>query len=489
MSTCDGLQCGFTCVGAFHPCGSTCASNTSILTCGASCSACPTPAVGTATCDGTSCGVSTPTFRLTVTTTGIAGAAGTATPSPAGTSCGAGCFIYAQGQVVKVMAAGASPAIFGAWSGDCDGQGASCSLTMSADRTAAAHFRPNMNIVFVSEATTVPSAIGSSLVNADMLCASSASRAFLGGSTWKAWLSTSAATTNINAATHVGASATGWIRVDGRPVATSMANLVAGKIYYPPRLSELGTDRLQLYAVLTGTNGDGTPMAGGTCGDWTSTTGSGYYGNATETTESWSFEFILAGDSCGTASSSIYCFENDAGMAAVPAPVAPANARHAFVSKTAWTPGGGVAAADTLCQTDAISAALANAANYRALLATTVAATDPTRISLTGQPWYRLDGAQLVATAADLAAPAGDKMLTSLNLSSAGQYVTHFAAWTGSGVAPSSTAMTLNCSNWTSSSATALAWWGLINGSSPVWWAGNNSQTCATPVSVYCFER
>ena len=158
---------------------------------------------------------------------------------------------------MKVTAAPTGGSIFGGWSGDCAGQGAACTLTMSAAHTAVAHFRPNMNIAFVSDGTLVPGTIGSSLATADAFCASSAKAAFLGGTVWKAWLSTSAATTNINAATHVGASTTGWIRIDGRPFATSMANLQAGKIYYPLRLTELGNDRSLAYAVMSSTNGDG----------------------------------------------------------------------------------------------------------------------------------------------------------------------------------------------------------------------------------------
>ena len=116
-------------------------------------------------------------------------------------------------------------------------------------------------------------------------------------------------------------------------------------------------------------------------------------------------------------------------------------------------PGGGVGAADAVCQGDATAAGLAVPANYRALLTTAVAATDSTRINLTGQPWYRLDGAQLVAVASEPADSGANKQLTSLNVTSAGIYQTELFVWTGSGVAPSSTAMTMNCTNWTSSSS------------------------------------
>ena len=90
-------------------------------------------------------------------------------------------------------------------------------------------------------------------------------------------------------------------------------------------------------------------------------------------------------------------------MAAVPTPVAPAGARHAFLSTTSWSPGDGVDSSRHGLPGRRGRAGLANPSNYRALLTTTVPATDSTRISLSGQPWYRLDGAQLVAAAADIA--------------------------------------------------------------------------------------
>jgi hypothetical protein len=43
--------------GGFHRCGDTCVSNTSTQTCGSSCTPCAVPANGSATCNGTSCGI------------------------------------------------------------------------------------------------------------------------------------------------------------------------------------------------------------------------------------------------------------------------------------------------------------------------------------------------------------------------------------------------------------------------------------------------
>jgi hypothetical protein len=56
-ATCDGTSCGFTCGSATHACGSACANNNALATCGTSCTPCPAaPADATETCNGTSCG-------------------------------------------------------------------------------------------------------------------------------------------------------------------------------------------------------------------------------------------------------------------------------------------------------------------------------------------------------------------------------------------------------------------------------------------------
>src|SRR5205814_7826045 len=161
-----------------------------------------------------SCGTSV----LTLGTAGLAGTAGTVTPQPAGTSCGAGCGSYHLGDKVTLTAKATSPAIFGAWEGDCAGQGATCTLVMQGPKTATAHFRPGANLMFVTSNSVAAWTLGADLSGGDAFCVGSARAAFLGGSHWKAWLSSS----KVNARAHVGPSTTGWLRVDGRPCASSM---------------------------------------------------------------------------------------------------------------------------------------------------------------------------------------------------------------------------------------------------------------------------
>lgn len=431
-------------------------------------------------------------MNLTISSLSVAGAAGSITLTPEGAGCGPNCFTYKQGEMVVLRAIPTAPSRFAAWSVDCKAEATdSCRLMMSTNRTAAAHFRPNMNLMFVTSTTIAPKDIGTSLAGADALCVKSAHDAFLGGSNWRAWLSTTSGTTNINAATRVGVATPGWLRVDGKPFASSTTALLAGAIFYPPRITEVGTDRGEFYFALTGTAQDGTPLSGSNCGDWTSEVGSPVGGDLRRTTVEWT-----RGSSILNACSSthpIYCFQNDPEMVAVVPPSIPASARRAFLSTTYWTPGGGVVAADSVCQSDATAAQLPNPANYRALLTTTIAAADPSRISLTGPPWFRLDGAQVVASAADLAPPTGSKLLTTMNVTSRREYSTYFAAWSGNGTSPGSTSLTENCNNWQSADSSLMGWWGSItstgsyNMQSLFWAAGKRA--CDLGAPVYCFEK
>jgi hypothetical protein len=434
-----------------------------------------------------------PKVTLTLSTGSIARASGTVVPTPMGSSCGNGCFSYDQGQSVTITASGNGSSLFSAWSADCDAQGVPCTLIMSSNKLAKAYFRPNVNIMFVTSTEIKVSTIGPSLTPADAFCVSRAKAGFLGGSNWKAWLSTSAATTNIDASAHVGTSTPGWIRPDGRPFASSMANILAGKLIYPPRVTELNTDQTTVFGVASGTGADGkVKSTGGNCADWTSTTGPVLMGDRSATGTLWNDGFVLGGNACGMTLP-LYCFQSDPGMVAVPDPTVPAAARRAFVSKATWILGGGIAAADTLCQGEAASAGFSNPGNYGAMLTTTVAATDPSRFDLSGPPWFRLDGAQLVVAAADLASPAGDKLLTPINVEATGAYTSNQLVWTGSGVAPGVTTATANCSNWTSGSHGLTGWYGDLIATrvfmtQAVYWS-NNTWPCDTPAPVYCFER
>jgi hypothetical protein len=55
-ATCDGTTCGQMCNGGYHACGGKCVSSNDANSCNQSCTPCNAPTGGTATCDGTQCG-------------------------------------------------------------------------------------------------------------------------------------------------------------------------------------------------------------------------------------------------------------------------------------------------------------------------------------------------------------------------------------------------------------------------------------------------
>jgi hypothetical protein len=57
MASCNGTVCSFTCNAGYHKCGTLCLADSSVMSCGKSCTACPVPANGMATCNGTVCGI------------------------------------------------------------------------------------------------------------------------------------------------------------------------------------------------------------------------------------------------------------------------------------------------------------------------------------------------------------------------------------------------------------------------------------------------
>src|SRR5262249_30620196 len=149
----------------------------------------------------------------------------------------------------------------------------------------------------------------------------------LGGANYKAWLASS----TINAASRITGSG-GWIRVDGRPLASSAAALTGGSGLHPPRVNELGADAGSTHA-LTKAHGDGTVLFTGTttCGDYTNNTGpSVMTGRADGGKISWTYN--VNGGSCNFAYP-IYCFELDS-MATPTVPAPPNNAKYMFAATT-----------------------------------------------------------------------------------------------------------------------------------------------------------
>ena len=121
---------------------------------------------------------------------------------------------------------------FAGWSGACSGLD-DCVLSVpDTDVSVAANFDA-ANLVFVSTATSDGSIGG--VAGGDALCATAARNVGLQGD-FRAWLSTA----SESASARIGGSR-GWVRVDGKPVADSPADLLEGQLFNPIRMMKRGT--------------------------------------------------------------------------------------------------------------------------------------------------------------------------------------------------------------------------------------------------------
>jgi hypothetical protein len=223
-------------------------------------------------------------------------------------------------------------------------------------------------------------------------------------------------------------------------------------LLYPPRLDELGNDLGADPVVMTGTRTDGTVSNVSnftTCNDFTSATATGDLLESGYASASSTMYTTDAPGDCSTKAR-LYCFGVDRKAQVA---VTPAVGRYAFVTRSAWTPGGGIGAADTLCQQEASAAALPG--TYKALLPPT-GSSAASRFDTNGLPWIRSDGIQIAPTAAAF-------FSTTLfdvppNLTADGSiYLGATGVWSGAATPTTAGRGATNCANWMSNSPAATA--------------------------------
>ena len=460
-STPAGIDCGATCTAPFNAgsaitLGAT-PSTESTFTgwSGGGCS-------GTGSCTVTLAASTTVTatftldrYTLTVAKTGTGASSGTITSSPAGITCGTTCSATYDHGTMITLTAGGGGATFTGWSGaGCTGTG-TCVITVTAAVTATATFEASPNIAFVT--STVHSGNLGGLAGADAICQARANAVSLGG-TYRAWLSTSA----IGASARF-AGASGWVRTDGKPFANTIAQLVAGQIYYPLILNESGSTIFSS-AAWTGTDASGA-LSGVACANWLDGTSdvAGTIGLIHAGSDDWTAWSSVA--QC-SGLQPLYCLGVDSATTVTPPPVTAV--RRAFLTSAPWIPNGGLAGADALCTSEATAAGLPG--TYRALLATT-GTTAASRFSTAGNPWARVDDVILAPTAAGF---LGTPFLgpprywqAALNVTAEGAY-RRDQIWAG-GASPQSSANVPNCNGWSTADGTAhgavgLAWWSEVGG-------------------------
>ncbi|MFT3838618.1 MAG: hypothetical protein QM723_16690 [Myxococcaceae bacterium] len=309
----------------------------------------------------------------------------------------------------------------------------------------------------------------------------------------------------MNAINRLG-SASGWVRVDGKPWVNTQADLANGNQLYPLRITEFGAD-VQDQQVFTGTlpngtiwtssstcpNGSGGVIAANcVCADWTSTTlaacgstGTQACSADTGSSAGTSSIFTSFGSVNCNSTARLYCLGVDRAAAVVVTPPNPR--RTAFLSNNVWTPGGGIAAADSLCQSEAQAAGLTG--TYLALIATTSAGA-ASRFSTSGAPWVRVDGVPITASATNMfSATFWD---APINLTANGtSYYGNNGTWGGSTSFANVGSNTLTCSNWAVGTASGTGGGGRAGHTyTPYAFALDTSNPCnATYIRVFCLQQ
>jgi hypothetical protein len=354
-------------------------------------------------------------------------------------------------------------------------------VTMSAAQTVNYTATGN-NIVFVTSATHDGDLGG--LAGAGAFCQAAAAGIGLPGH-YVPWLATS----TVNATTALG-SARGWIRLDGLPfadtigVAGGATGIVNGQIYYPPAIDDAGM-ALGSTSAAWSTPQDGSSYPGAMCSDWTSnSSGSqGVAGDPSSGSGQW------AGSGVGHCDSlwSLYCLGTDFSN---PVTVAAPAGRRAFISKGNFDPSTGLPSADSLCQSEAASAALPNASHFLALLAAS-SASAASRFNLSGANWQRPDG---VTMATSVSALVSGNILAAVTQHADGSYIEQKGTvWTGGTNSDLSVAGTpgSTCDNWTSSAAVDAGPYpevGVSDQATSEWFYGAGYY-CNVGWPVYCFEN
>jgi hypothetical protein len=411
--------------------------------------------------------------RIDLKITKIGTGTGVVTSTDGGISCGNTCVAtYDYGTTVYLSAKADANQSFTGWSGaGCSGVG-SCQVKITGGTTITANFSPPPNVVFVTS-TTYTSNLGG-LAGADAKCNQRAAAAKLSGK-YVAWLSTE----TVDAISRLG-NASGWVRPDGKPVVNTIADIVAGKLLYPPRVDEYGNDVGGEQVAMTATSWNGTKFTNSVntgytnCGDFTSDVTpdppiNGFTplmedGDPSGASSLFSFSGTIA---CGQQAR-LYCFATDRQAQVVPTPV---QGRYAFVTKSPWSPGGGIASADSQCQADARAANLPG--TYSALLAQTgpgKSASSRFNFAAGSLPWVRPDGIPLAQTAAGVMTGSGTTGLwdTSPYLVADGQALgTSGLLWSGAVSPMTEGSDASTCNSWTTASAGATATAGVIGETEP----------------------
>ncbi len=333
-----------------------------------------------------------------------------------------------------------------------------------------------LNYVFLTKNSYTPGVDFKSINDAHMICNTLAAASPILSGQYVVWLSDS----THDAKTQLG-SAQGWIRPDGLPFARTADHLTNdGELFYPLLVDETGSLSTALdITVATATAASGSNEQQPSANNWTSNTG--YLpGDAVETTAGWTD----SGAGVTSKAAHLYCFGVGNTMNALNINKQPG--RVAFVSKDPFDPSSGRSAADAQCQSEAVGNKNLPLGTYLALLSDTKKSA-VSYFDISGPTWVRVDGIPWLKKASDLSQEA---VLTSLNVDSAGDYLSFVRVWTGSqNAAAPSMSPAESCGDWSSGSMSQTAETGSSYLASAQFFSDSSESCSMTALHIYCLQN
>lgn len=434
--------------------------------------------------------LATGAYRITIAKTGTG--TGTVTTNTGEIACGTTCTaLIGTPVVLRARTSNGSSSFFSGWSGGgCAGPGRDCTLTPAASVTITATFSPmTSNLIFVTS-NNLPTDRGSAAAY-DGDCNAAATAAGINDGPGAAFTAMISDANSLGRA-RLGATARGWVRMDGKPFADTQAGLFGSQVIFNDvRFDETGRPFNTI--VMTGTNSDGTltslatPPTMATCQNWTVATNQSFFAGSGSLDGAGGWLSISAGEPCNVGGH-VLCMghtKNSAVSALV------SSGKFIWLSTTLFTPGTSLTP-DAACQASRPGGVTASAA----LIATTTrsAATvlDMSASYVRPDGTFVATGAQMAATPAASATATPDPILTSgVWQFGDGTYLQPQGGsiqftWTGQTTLTSLGTVASTCGNWTDPNQTGFV--GFPTETTYPWWNNVSSIGCTRPLPIYCVQ-
>lgn len=352
------------------------------------------------------------------------------------------------------------------------GTGNTASVAVSSIGGALANWSvttvPDNYKVFVTSATYTGNLGG--IGGADKKCRDLAAAASLPG-VYKAWISEENAALDPQSRFTQGSLA--YYLTNGTKVADNWADLVNGSLDNPINVDQNGATVSTSTAVWTNTYDDGSMDSFTACDQWILTASTATAGLLTSATSTWTKNSTLA---C-SGSRRLYCFQQ------ADDPVG--SHKKIFITSTAYNGNlGGLAGADTKCQTAADSQSLGG--TYKAWISGESGGTSAaSRLAHASVPYRMVDGTRIADDWTDLVDSTLD---TGIVLDEAGGESLNVDVWTNTYEDGSMDSFSGGCTDWTVGTSGGSGGYGRT-GIADLEWTNYNTKTCNNTARLICVEQ